>query len=136
MKSVEFKQAHLDLIEELTASEHEITKEDLLELHESLCDRSIMLSIIDDGRIVCVSGIKYLAGGTGEAFNVRTQYLRATHIKFIKGLFDYQMDFFDRIQTHSIPNKWEKWHKLLGFEKEAVLKKYLGAEDKTIWARF
>lgn len=136
MIAIQFQKAHLDLVEELTKDVHEATKEDLLQLHSELCDRSIMVTIVDEGRIVCISGIKYLVGGTGEAFNIPMKYIRARHIRFIKEQFDYQMSFYDRIQTHSRPNNHDKWHKMMGFEKEAVLKKYLGAEDKVIWARF
>ena len=136
MIKIQFKPDHLDLIEDLNEADHEATKEGLLEIYNGICDRSVMFTFIEDGRIVCISGIKYLFGGTGEAFNIRTQYIKPMHSRFIRRQFDYQLNFYDRIQTHSRPDSWEKWHRVLGFEKEAVLKRYCGKHDKVLWVRF
>lgn len=136
MIAIKFKPEHLDLVEPLSGEEHEVDKYGALDIYDSMCDRSVMFTFVDDGRIVCISGIKFLFGDTGEAFNIRTKYIKPIHARFIKRQFDYQLNFYDRIQTHSRPDSWCRWHKLLGFEKEAVLKRYCNNEDKVLWVRF
>lgn len=135
MKTVLFKPDHLDLLEEINLLDNHISKMDLLNMYSDIKDSGVMLTLIDDGRVVCIMGIMHLFGGMAECFNIRTEYMKPLHAKLVKRELDLRASLYNRIQTHSEVGKWEKWHELLGFKKEAVLKKYLDGKDRVLWAR-
>lgn len=135
MKTILFKPDHLDFIDEISVLDNHISKSDLLDMYENIKSGGVMLTLVDDGRIVCIMGIMHLFGGLAECFNIRTKYMRPIHAKLVKRELDLRASLFNRIQTHSEVGKWEKWHELLGFKKEVVLKNYLNGQDRVLWAR-
>ena len=108
------------------------SKEQAIELFDTMNDESIFATFVDDGKVVAISGIKHIHGDVGEAFNIRTENLEARHIKEIKKNLHEAAKMFDRVHTVSNP-KWDRWHEALGFEKEATMRKFMHGEDYNLW---
>lgn len=108
------------------------SKEHIIELYKSLDEQSIFVTFLEDNKIVAISGIKHLYGDVGEIFNIRTKNLKAKHIKEMKRHLHGVAKLFDRVQAVSKP-KWDRWHKALGFTKEATMRKFMHGKDYDLW---
>lgn len=108
------------------------SKEDVIRLFNKADEQSVIVSFVEDEKIIAVSGIVHLYGDVGEAFNLRTKYLHARHIKGIRSHLHGVSKLFDRVQTVSKP-EWHKWHRALGFEREAIMRKFMHGKDYDLW---
>lgn len=133
MRIIDFKPQHIDFLD--ACEGNEVDKLSLIPLHTNMTPNCVMKSLIDDGRLVCVMGIREVMPKVGEVYNYRTDYMTAKHVRVIKEALDNEKVFYDRLQTHSIVGAFDKWHKAMGFEQEAVLKKYINGEDRVLWVR-
>lgn len=134
MKVVEFSEGHLDLLNDDIVLKSGVSLDVLREYAQNRGD-DVMLTFVDDDRIVCISGIITLWDGVGDVFNLRTKYLKTLHARRIKEEFDVRVQFFDRLQTYSESGTFDRWHELMGFYKEGTLKKYRDGKDYILWAR-
>jgi hypothetical protein len=99
MKVVKFEVGHLDLLNDDIVTEDGVTIE-VLKDYASRNTDDVMMTFIDNDRIVCIAGIISLWEGVGEAYNLLTKYLKPIHARQVKAEFDARAELYDRIQTH------------------------------------
>lgn len=108
------------------------SKGQFLKLLRSCDDESAIVTFVECGKVIAISGIKHLYGDVGEVFNIRTPHLKARHVKYMKKHLHEVAVLFDRVQAVSLP-RWDRWHKAMGFEKEATLRKFMDGKNYSLW---
>lgn len=134
MKLIDFKLGHLDLLNDSCLKSDHVNLEQLKTFIETKRDCDVIKTLVDDDRVICIWGVVELWDGVGEAYNIKTEYLKPKHFRYLQKNFKQVTDTFDRVQTHSKKGEYVKWHEMLGFEEEATMKKYINGEDCTLWA--
>ncbi len=100
-------------------------------------------TLVHDGNIVAIIGYYVLWDGVIEVFVIPSRHLHTCafqYVRYMKRMVDRLATddcTLHRIQTRSLADDCtDKWMKLLGFEKEGVLKRFTSNQkDYNMWAR-
>ena len=137
-----FKAAHLDLIE---LREHDLKNLPLgmFEAFEDMpSDKGQALTLIVDGRILCIVGFYMLWDGVMDVYVLPSIYIPKYPVIFVKTIRRYVKSLGSTFNVHRMQSTAladeasDKWMKAVGFEEEGVLRQY--SKDKSdykMWAR-
>ena len=98
-------------------------------------------SLIDGDEVLLVGGILDTGGGRAMAWSVMSNGTRGRMkavSRRVKSFIDYHLKDINRLEVLVNDNfvLGHKWAKLLGFEKESVMRRYAGKEDYAMYVRF
>lgn len=108
-----------------------------------LLDNSpLSMTVIYEGRIIACMGFIEVLPGVAEGWIIPSIYVKNIPKLFareVRWYIEAQAKTFKwhRVQTLSRPDEHDqRWMRFLGFEKEGVMKQYLGKEDFVMSARY
>lgn len=121
--------------------EHERALLSMGEYVQELHRKSIAVTGIVDGRIICCGGIVPYANGNSDIWLIPSIHVDKVKFNFVRELRGWLFGMreslaLNRMQSFCIEDELHtRWMRFLGFEKEGVMRKYNNGLDYGVWGK-